>query len=152
MVIDKIENTRLYKTLSPAIARALDYISSTDFSTVDTGRYELDDGRIFALVSEYETVDPEKGKLEGHRKYIDVQYMAKGKELVGYIHFSGQIPVEAYSPEKDRAFFKEATSFIRFPEKSFVIFWPDDLHMPNIKDGAAEMVKKVVVKVSVDLL
>jgi len=147
MVLDKIENVHLYKNLSPALARALEYVASTDFSKVKPGRYDLEGDDIFAMVSEYETLPPEAGNLEGHRKYIDVQFMAEGEELVGYTHCNGQTPVEAYSAEKDRAFYKEETSFFLFPEKSFAIFWPDDLHMPNIQVNAPGKVKKVVVKV-----
>lgn len=147
MVIDKIENASLYKSLSPSIAKALDYVSSTDFTKVEPGRYEIEGDDIFAMVSVYETRKPEDGNLEGHRKYIDVQFMAEGNERVGYVHYQGQTPVETYSPEKDRAFYKEETSWLRFPEKSFAIFWPDDLHMPNIIDATAGRVKKVVVKV-----
>jgi YhcH/YjgK/YiaL family protein len=148
MVIDKIENAVLYKTLSPGIGQALDYLMSNDFTLMDPGRYDIEGDNVFALVSEYETKESKDCKLEGHRKYLDVQFMALGNEAFEYVHFKGQNPIEAYDMEKDRAFYHTETSLIKFEEKCFAIFWADDLHRPCIMLSKPEKVKKVVIKVT----
>ena len=71
MVLDKIENSKLYTGLSKKIAKAFAYINETDLHQIVPGKYEIDGDNIFALVQEYETKND--GRLEGHYKYIDIQ-------------------------------------------------------------------------------
>jgi hypothetical protein len=54
------------------------------FSKVEPGRIEIDGNAIFALIQEYQTVPSEEKKPEAHRKYIDVQYVFQGSEIIGY--------------------------------------------------------------------
>jgi len=93
MVIDKIENYKLYVSLSEKIAKAFAYINETDLSQTALGKYEIDNDDIFALVQEYDTKDKNECKLEGHSKYIDIQYIIYGVELIGVTSLINQIPV-----------------------------------------------------------
>ena len=83
MIIDKIENAHLYKGLSKRIEKAFEYIRATDLKNIKPGKYEIDGENIFALISEYKTKSEQEGKLEAHRKYIDVQYVISGEEIDG---------------------------------------------------------------------
>jgi YhcH/YjgK/YiaL family protein len=149
MVLDKIENAELYNSLGNSFTKALEFLKSSDFSKMENGKYELDGEDIFALLNEYETQLPENCKLEGHKKYIDVQFMVSGTEAFGYVHFTGQKPKEEYDQEKDRAFYHTEVSMIKFEERSFAIFWPEDLHMPGAIWQKPEKIKKVVVKIKI---
>lgn len=149
MIIDKIENSGLYADLGKRIAKALKYINSTDFSVLGPGRYEIKNNKIFAIVNVYETKSPEDCKLEAHRKYIDIQYIYSGAELIGVAPLSGQKPVEKYNKNSDCVFFKEETSFIKMTAGMFAIFFPQDLHMPGVKANEKSKVKKIVIKVRV---
>ena len=113
------------------------------------GKYELDGDKAYALVSEYKTKDEIEGKLEAHRKYIDIQFLAKGTELIGYAPFNNQKLITEYNEEKDIAFFSGDKSFIMMGAGTFVILFPNELHMPGIKSLIQQDVKKVVVKVKV---
>lgn len=149
MLIDKIENCRLYSGLSRNIFSALEYIVKTDFTNMETGKYEIDGENMFALVSDYTTKNSADCHLEAHRKYIDVQYMVKGNEMVGYALLAHQTPVTDYDEEKDVSFFKDdAVSFLNFNEGLFAIFFPGDLHMPGTGTKSTP-VRKVVVKVKI---
>ena len=57
MVIDKIDNYKLYTSLSERIAKAFAYINKTDLLQIDPGKYEIDGDNIFALIQEYDTKD-----------------------------------------------------------------------------------------------
>ncbi len=149
MIIDKIENSGLYVTVGKRIARALKYINSTDFSGLGSGRYEIKNEDIFAIVNEYETKDIKDCKLEAHRKYIDIQYIYSGVELIGVAPLINQTPSEEYNEKNDCVFFMEDTSFIKMTAGMFAIFFPDDLHMPGVKANGISKVKKIVVKVRV---
>ena len=84
------------------------------------------------MVHEYNTKDKKKAKLEAHRKYIDIQYIHSGVELIGVAAFKDQIPITD-DTEKDLAFYEGDASFIKLETGMFAIFFPDDLHMPGIK-------------------
>jgi YhcH/YjgK/YiaL family protein len=82
MILDTIENAANYLHLGGGIAKALSYIRQNDFSAIEPGRYEIDSDRLVMLVFEYKNNTIDKHKLEGHRRYIDLQYWVSGSELM----------------------------------------------------------------------
>lgn len=149
MIIDKLTNSQLYSSLSERIDKAFTYLKQTDFSNIELGKYEIDGDNIFALVNEYNTKDESEGKLEAHKKYIDVQFVAKGRELMGYAPLENQKIINEYNEQNDIIFFEGEKSFIKVEEGMFAIFFPNDLHMPGINVEKSEFVKKIVLKVKV---
>jgi len=150
MIIDKFENADLYKNLSERIKKSFDYIMQTNLKELQPGKYEIDGNNIFALISEYETKSESEGKLEAHRKYIDVQYVIEGEELMGYSPLGNQQVLEPYKEENDIVFYKGEKVFIKLTEGMFAIFYPEDVHMPGICVEKKSPVKKLVIKVKVD--
>lgn len=150
MIIDKIENAQLYNNFGDRIKKAFDYIKQTDLKSIPPGKYEIDGENVFALKSEYETKKESEGKLEAHRKYIDVQYVIEGEELMGYSPLSKQDVLEPYKENNDIIFYKGEKSFTRVSAGMFAIFFPTDVHMPGIRIEKKAPVKKLVIKVKVD--
>jgi len=148
MIIDNIENQEIYKCLSAKIEKAFDYIKNTDLSQTDLGKYEIDSDEIFAIVMEYETKDKSESKIEGHHKYIDLQYMISGTEYVGLKTLTNEVPVEV-NTDNDCDFYEIDSDFVRFDAGMFMIFFPHDLHMPGICLNQVSKVKKVVIKIKV---
>jgi len=128
---------------------AFDFIIKSDFDNLNDGRYDIDGDNVYALVNTYDTKQRKECFLESHKKYIDVQFVAKGKELIGYLPFNEQKIYREYDSEKDFMLFDEEPSFIKFTENMFAILFSYDLHMPGIKDEVSGQVKKIVVKVRV---
>ena len=149
MILDKIENAKLYKGLNDRVDRALEYIGKTDLINIEEGKYEIDGDNIYALVNVYNTKERSECYLEAHRKYIDVQFVVKGSELFGYSPLESQKPHAIYNEEKDFELFNEEPVFIKFYSGMFAIFYPGDLHMPGIKSESPAEVKKVVIKVRI---
>lgn len=146
MVLDKIENYDLYKNLHPRFAKAFEYILKTDFSKLADGKYPIEKEEIFALVQEYNTKDPLEAKLEAHKKYIDIQYIHSGTELIGVAPFNNQTPI-IDEPEKDITFYEGEASYVKLETGMFAIFFPADLHMPGLKITQAGKVQKIVIKI-----
>jgi YhcH/YjgK/YiaL family protein len=149
MIIDKLSNSHLYSGLGERINKAFDYLKKTNFSKTELGKYEIDGDKIFALVNEYNTKDESEGKLEAHKKYIDVQFVAKGKELMGFAPLENQKVIDEYSEQNDITFFSGQKSLTQVNEGMFAIFFPTDVHLPGIKVGEKSYVKKIVIKVKV---
>lgn len=149
MILDKIENQNLYKSINKRIEKAFDYINKTDLLQIPLGKHEIDGDTIFAIVMEYKTKHKSENKPEGHHKYIDLQYMIAGTEYVGLTTLTDQLPVEV-NTEKDFDLYDIDSDLIRFDSGKFMIFFPDDLHMPEIYLQKASTVKKVVIKIKKD--
>lgn len=148
MIIDRIEHYSFYTGLRDRIRTALEYIRTTDLERADTGRHDLDGDHLFAIISDYKTTSREAGKLEGHRKYIDVQYMVRGTEWVGHAPLSGQSVAVDYNPGNDCVLFEGEATFFRFEAGMFAVFFPHDLHLPGTGEISTP-VRKIVVKVEV---
>ncbi|AEV99015.1 hypothetical protein A4D02_10680 [Niastella koreensis] len=150
MILDLLSNAQLYYNQGPLFTKAFEYLSQTDFSKVEKGKYELDGQNLFAIVNEYDTVSPDNEQMESHKKYIDIQYIVAGAERIGHDFLKTQTPSQAYDNEKDFMLWGEKPSFFSVLQQGmFAVFFPHDLHMPNIKIDAPAYVKKVVIKVAV---
>lgn len=150
MIIDNIQNAALYKGLNGRIQKALDYLAQTDFAALQPGRYEIEGDRVYALVQHYNTKLREKGLWEAHRRYIDVQFVANGIESMGYAPLGNMTVTQPYAADKDCVLFSGDGDFVTATTGTFVIFFPQDAHMPCIASGAPQPMVKVVVKVAVD--
>jgi YhcH/YjgK/YiaL family protein len=150
MIIDLLSNAHLYYNQGPLFRKAFEYLAQTDLSKVEKGKYELDGQDLFAIVNEYDTISPDNEQMESHKKYIDIQYIVSGAERIGHDLLQGQTPSKAYDEEKDFMLFGEKPTFFSVLQQGmFAVFFPHDLHMPNIKVDAPSFVKKVVIKVAV---
>ncbi|CAN5811826.1 YhcH/YjgK/YiaL family protein [soil metagenome] len=150
MILDTLENAHLYKSLHPGITKAFAWLQATNLITIASGKYIIDEESVFAIVQEYETLNAAGEQMEAHKKYIDVQYMIKGSEMVGLSITKHQTISKPYEAENDFMLFEEPPSFFaRLYEGNFMIFYPTDLHMPGLNENKPAMVKKVVIKVRV---
>jgi YhcH/YjgK/YiaL family protein len=149
MVFDRLKNACQYFPLGEKITKALQYLSQTDFTNVEPGKYEIDGENVFALVQTYNTKPFSSGKWEAHKKYMDIQYIVSGKEKMGFTDATKVIVLEEYNEEKDYAIYKGEGNFLIAEEGHFAIFFPSDVHMPSMAINIPKEVKKVVVKVRV---
>ena len=132
---------------------AFDFISSNYKGDLAPGTYPLmPDDEVFAIVSEYVPKEADSCRFEAHRRYIDLQFIAAGREVMGVASPQGLTVVEPYvddiefySPEGvESARYTGADSTVYFT------FFPDDPHRPSMKAAdadSADMVKKIVVKI-----
>ena len=148
MIVDKIENYKLYGNLNQRIADAFDYIIETDFTKMATGKYPIDNDFIYAIIQNYQTKEKTDCKLEGHYKYIDIQYIIDGSELMGVATLTDQSPIFT-NLDRDYSLYEGDSSMIQVEKGMFTIFFPDDLHMPCVKSKEKSAVKKVVVKIKI---
>jgi YhcH/YjgK/YiaL family protein len=150
MVIDSLQNADRYASLHPGFEAAFNYLRTAHLQAAAPGRHPINGDELFAIIQEYDTIDAAAEQMEAHKKYIDIQYMISGAELVGHALLSSQQPSKAYDAENDFMLFGEVPSFFtRMDTGTFMIFFPTDLHMPCIKEDVPVRVKKVVIKVRV---
>lgn len=152
MIIDKIENLPLYLPLNSGIEPALEFINDFLKEPVVAGKYEIDGEKVFAMVQSYET-KPRAGALfEAHKKFIDLQFMFKGKERILCAPIDNLTQEsEEYSAGNDIAFFSgETGTDLILNEGVFTLLFPQDAHMPCLRVNEAESVTKIVIKIMAD--
>ncbi len=147
MIFDTLDNIKNYEGLD-RVYTALKFLEQTDFSKVDLGRYELDGDNIFYMVQSYET-DPDKTISEAHKKYIDIQFMVDGEEIVGIAPISCDKKETEAKPENDVWFYECKTEPLTLFANSFMVLYPNDLHCPGVAVDKAKTCRKVIVKVKV---
>ncbi len=150
MIIDKLDNGQYYYGLGVKIQKALEYLNNTNLMELELGKYQIENDDIYAMVFEYDTKSIEGVLWEGHKRYIDIQYMVKGSEKMGYTNIENIKTTIEYDTSKDILFGTGVGDFITVKEGMFILFAPQDGHMPSISVEKPEKVKKVVVKVLVD--
>ena len=149
MILDKIENIDTYKGIHPGINKALNFIKETNFSNLPMGKHDIEGDALFYIFKEYETTPIDDKLLESHLKYIDVQYVTEGVEEMGVTMRTDQKPKKEYDEEQDYMLFNTPYDIITVNAGMFAIFFPDDIHMPEITTSEPSHVKKVVVKVKI---
>lgn len=149
MIVDTIANAGFYADLHPGFRQAFDFLSRNDCAALEPGKYEIDGTRLFALVQHYETKPRESGVWEAHRLYFDVQFVAEGSELFGYLPRERGTEKEPYLEEADYALYTGEGDYLTLGPGMFVVAAPQDLHMPGISAGISGSVKKVVVKIRI---
>ena len=138
MIFDTLKNIDNYKGLG-RVYTALEFLKNTDFNTMELGRYELDGDNIFYMVQSYDT-DPQKTIAEAHKKYIDIQFMVKGEELIGVAPIGYDEKETEAKPENDVWFYECKTEQITLIENSFMVLYPNDLHCPGVATNNKSMI------------
>jgi YhcH/YjgK/YiaL family protein len=149
MILDHLDNIAMYSGLQPRLVRALDALHDAELLGRPPGRYEIDGSSLYVMLQEYTAKLREQGRWESHRKYIDVQYVIRGAELMGWARPQAQKIVNPYNPDKDITFYEGEGSFFRADAGLFAIFHPGDSHMPGIAIDIPGAVRKAVFKVAV---
>jgi YhcH/YjgK/YiaL family protein len=149
MIIDRIGNAHLCFALHPKFKHAFEYVDQIDINAIPVGRHEIDGEAMYALVQEYNSKLKEEGKWEAHRRYIDLQYMVKGAEGIGYANIH-HLQQGEYDTAKDFLPLQGEGDLITVRSGSFVLLFPEDAHMPGMAVGNPAPVKKIVLKISVE--
>ena len=89
--------------------------------------------------------------IESHRKFVDIQILLKGLERIK-VYDSSQVEIsEPYNDETDCVFYqkpKNCHSDIVIQEGWMGVFFPDDIHNPQLTVNQPIEIKKVVIKVN----
>ena len=128
--------------------KAFAFLKNTDLANIALGRIELGN-EMYATVSEYSPKDRDSALFEVHKKYIDIQWIISGEELIDIAQLKDMTITKPYDSENDIAFgtVPDYSELKTTPER-FYIFFPADAHRPALKAGNdSASVRKIVVKV-----
>jgi YhcH/YjgK/YiaL family protein len=149
MIHDRIENMNLY--LKGNLLSELKKAISSLAENQPDGNYPLQKDDIFFKVLRYETKESD-WITESHQKYIDIQLVLSGVELIKIYDRSKLVVLEDYNSETDNIFYNTddnlAVSEIKLMPGFFCLFFPDDVHQTQIADHkGSQLITKLVFKV-----
>lgn len=149
MILDRLESWNLYFREGTRIARGFEFLQNEYDPSFPDGRLDIDGDNIFALVQGYDTRPMGQCRFEAHRRYLDIQYIVEGAEIMGWAAREHMIVDEDYDEEKDVEFYEQPLRFtsLEVHRGQFAFFHPGDAHEPGIRLGETNAVRKVVVKV-----
>jgi YhcH/YjgK/YiaL family protein len=149
MILDYLKNASLYSYANVRIEKAFQFLRDTDFTEMNLGKYNIDGDKLYAIVNEYETKQLSDGKLEAHRRYIDIHYILSGSEYIATTFLTDQVPTKDYDEQDDYMLFSCASTPQLLKPGMFALLYPHDIHMPGVHVTEKTFVRKVVVKVMV---
>lgn len=149
MILDVLDNADRYLTLNKGFKTAFSFLMRSDLQKLAPGRHEVANDRVFSLVEDAPGRKREHAELESHEKYIDIQLVISGTDMMGWKRKATCTQVsKEYNPGKDIGFFRD-TPDVWLPVSAgmYAIFFPEDAHMPMISDGH---LRKVIMKIALD--
>ncbi len=145
MIICPWKDIKKYASLLPGIEEAFEAVNAlTEYENKKT--YPLSNGNKFFIAAQG-TKEPDVA--EAHRKYLDIQYIVKGQEVVGWADLDACQPVVEFNEEKDIGMYSGPFSYITIPEGVCYVAFPEDAHMPGRHLDVPNDFVKVVVKLKV---
>ena len=151
MIFDSLENAALYEGVNPGFPAAFAFLRQAVKELPAVGRHEINGSDVFANVMECDTAPAETRGWEAHRKYIDIQYIARGEEVIGYTDIATLEAPTDYDPDRDVLLADRAAhrGECDITPGSFGIFFPQDAHQPCCSAKESTHNYKIVVKVRV---
>lgn len=151
MILDQFENHTLYHSYNPRIRSAFAFLEQHRDGNLPLGKHPIDGENVYAIVMDSATRAESEAIWEVHRKYIDVQYIARGAERMGWAPINALADKLSmpYDPQQDAAFYKTSGTWFEVNQGMFTIFSPSDVHAPSVRLDGCDKVLKIVVKVAV---
>jgi YhcH/YjgK/YiaL family protein len=148
MILDTLSNAGRYTALHGLFVEAFDTLRRKDLDSLAPGRHPVLDDRMYLVIARSQGLHAEEGRLEAHRRYIDIQYVIGGKDTIGWKHTSDCSRVDqAYDTVKDIEFYHDRpVLWTPVMPGMFTIFFPEDAHAPMVGEG---IIHKAVMKVAI---
>ena len=131
--------------------KAFQFLKENDLTTL-RGTHNIDSTNVYVIAVDYNSKDKSATRYESHKKYVDIQYIAVGEEMMGKT--SAENPevevTEPYVEANDIEFYAyEGGDYYKATPETFFMFFPGELHRPSIKVDESIPIKRIVVKILV---
>lgn len=127
---------------------AVNYIQQFKGDKLTLGRHDINE-HFFYYVHEYETTDKTDTPIESHKRFVDIQMLVEGKEIMQVADIERMQILEEYNEVNDRALYHpiDKTSFVVFRVGSVLVLHPKYAHRLKSFNGIKK-VRKILGKLS----
>lgn len=147
--VNNMEFAKQYDANKTWWNEAFIFMRDKNLQTLPPGKYVIDGDNVFATITYGPSKTFEQSAWESHRKYIDLQYVITGKEKIGVSPLNESTVTKPYDETRDGANYDAKGKYYIATPKEFFLFFPGDVHRPNIKVDGYDTVKKLVIKIRV---
>ena len=148
MIVDTIKNLARYNI--PGRKEIARFLAARNALNIAEPELEINGRSLLVRPSQYRTKDPQEGKFESHRAYMDLQYVLQGAEVMETAPADGLEPLGEYDAKGDCQFFAVRNNISRVLVRAgeFAVFFPGEAHRPccSPDEGVCD-VRKLVFKV-----
>ena len=134
-----------YSAIIPGLEEAVKLVNSLE--NFNSAVHPLSGGNRVVVMSG-QTV-PVGTELEAHRQYLDIQYIVKGQEVMGWAPLNTLTLSGEFDEDKDVGFYTGKFDLMRIGEGYCYVAFPEDGHMPTRYVDAPNDYTKIVVKLKV---
>ena len=146
MIVCPFKDIGRYAPIIPGLEEAVKAIAElTDL----TPRTIPLSGENKILVQENTTKPAEGQLLEAHREFLDIQYILKGGETVGWAPVETLTLSGEFNTAKDKGMYAGHCDFMDIAEGYCYVVYPEDAHMPGSHLETPSEYVKLVVKLEV---
>lgn len=147
MIIDYMEYLDQYTSQIPNLENALQVMRENP--NLDVPRFDFEGGYI--MIQHGMTRDLNDGFFEAHEKYIDVQIMLEGQEIIFWNRTENMEAVGDYNVEQDKLALTGSGAESKLTSGMFAIMFPSDAHAPcrHMAGDTPHSYKKCVFKLLV---
>ncbi len=146
MIVCPWKDLKRYAAVIPGLEEAIaaaDKLESYEPATVPLS------GSNKILVQKLTTKAWETSQLEAHREFLDIQYIVKGKEVVGWAPVDTLTPADEFNTAKDKGMYTGKNYPMEIAEGYCYVVYPEDAHAPGTYLDEAGEVTKLVIKLKV---
>ncbi|QLB40740.1 N-acetylneuraminate anomerase [Mannheimia pernigra] len=154
MLLADLSRDDYAKSLPPVFASLCGKLKALDLANLALGWQDLEEGIRMSVMS-FETSPAEGKKAEMHRKFVDIQLLIEGEEMIEYgLSQPNLSKYDEYRDEDDYQLTDEIDdkNEVILKPNMFAIFLPYEPHKPGNTVNENKTLKKLVVKVPVELL
>ena len=146
MIVCPWKDLKRYAAVIPGLEEAIaaaDKLENYEPATVPLS------GSNKILVQKLTTKAWETSQLEAHREFLDIQYIVKGKEVVGWAPVDTLTPADEFNTAKDKGMYTGKNYPMEIAEGYCYVVYPEDAHAPGTYLDEAGEVTKLVIKLKV---
>jgi YhcH/YjgK/YiaL family protein len=153
MIVVDLAELRGQVVLTPNMEKGLNFLLESGQKEFPVGRQVIDGDNVYAEIQAYDSIEGDPEVFEGHRQYIDIQYVAAGEETIAWTALKDATITTPYVDGDDYQLGTapaDKVTKVRLSAGQLAVLYPVDLHAPRRASGSSVPVRKIVVKVAID--
>ncbi len=146
MIVCPWKDINRYASVIPGLEEAIKAVSEMD--SFEPRTVPLSGGN--KILVQQGTTKPAQGQLlEAHREYLDIQYIVKGKETMGWAPVDTLALDGEFNTAKDKGMYAGHCDFMDIAQGYCYVVYPEDAHMPGSHLDVPSEYTKLVIKLKV---
>lgn len=144
MIVCPWKDLKRYAPILPGLEEAMTAIEA--LTSLEPATHQLSGGNRFFVTRC--TTNP-VGLAEAHRNYLDIQYILRGKEVMGWADLADCTLEGEFNIDGDIGMYSGEFRYLTIGEGMCYVVFPEDAHMPGRHLDVPTDFTKIVIKLKV---